>query len=332
MSNPLVLSRLIDFAKRQYTASQYGLIVWGHGTGWRGGSNISGNMPEPVKAVAIDDTTASYMPLSSFGSAVADKGLSVIGFDTCFSALLEVAYQLKDVKDSTSNETYMVGSAGVVPANGWNYQAVFTSFLGKQAMSADDFSQSVVTQFRAQYTGTPNTSISRIKLKNAANLFTAFENFAGVLADSITTVESKDIVLNIILNSVNSYYFNPPSDLYIDLYDFAVKIKSVSGNITTNNSAINKAADDLQAAINAAITASWTQSATNNNENNKKQVGVHVIGITAQGVPTTSHSPDYIRGSMSMNKSAFVENSTHWVPNSTPSPASLLDKLFYWRY
>jgi hypothetical protein len=116
--------------------------------------------------------------------------------------------------------------------------------------------------------------------------------------------------------------------LYIDLYSFADQIKSVSGFIATDNSVINKAADDLQAAVNDVITAAWVQNSTKN----QKQIGVYVIGITAQGVPATGHSPDYIRGSMSMTKSAFVENSTHWVPNSTPSAASLLDKLFYWQY
>jgi len=54
-ADPLVLSRLIDFAKLAYPAAHYALFVWGHGTGWRGGAGAE-TKPGPMKAVAFDDT------------------------------------------------------------------------------------------------------------------------------------------------------------------------------------------------------------------------------------------------------------------------------------
>jgi hypothetical protein len=84
----------------------------------------------------------------------------------------------------------------------------------------------------------------------------------------------------------------------------------------------------VQTAINAAVTAAWPVKSPKEN----RQIGVYVTGLISPGVPATSHSPNYIRGSTSMNKSAFVEDSIHWVPNQPSKEASLLDKLFYLQY
>jgi hypothetical protein len=61
-------------------------------------------------------------------------------------------------------------------------------------------------------------------------------------------------------------------------------------------------------------------------------MGVHVIPLQGIAVPAAAHELAYIRGSKSIDKSRFVENSRHWVPNSVPQSDSLLDKLFYWIY
>ncbi|MDR3284074.1 MAG: hypothetical protein LBS97_02720, partial [Treponema sp.] len=320
MSDSLVLSRLISFAKREYAANNYGLIVWGHGTGWRGSGTMNAAVPAPLKAIAFDDSTGHYMTLPSFGTAVSGKGLSVIGFDTCFSALLEVAYQIKD-----SGAQYMVGSPGVIPSNGWDYQALFTSFFGKSALTSAVFCDCVVTQFKNQYSGTNGANISRIKLSEVTNLFNAFEYFAGLLAQGITAA-SRQMVLNALLNSTDAYYFSPPSDYYVDILDFAQTMVSLGDSLTTNTALKNNIANAgtaLESALNAAVTSSWSAA------NIPHPLGIYVTSLTAPGVPAASHPAEYIRGSMESNKSAFVENSIHWAPNQTPSAASLLDKLFY---
>ncbi len=82
MSSPYVLKGILEYAKDAYEAEQYGLIVWGHGAGWRG--------------IVKDETSGrSAMPVSRLGSAVKDKGLRIIGFDTGFAGNIEVMYELK---------------------------------------------------------------------------------------------------------------------------------------------------------------------------------------------------------------------------------------------
>jgi hypothetical protein len=322
-ADPMVLSRLIDFAKRAYPAEHYALFVWGHGSGWRGRS--SDDAPyDPLKAIAIDDTHGQYMSLPSFGRAIAGKGLSVIGFDTCYGAILEVAYQVKN-----SAELF-IGSEGAILSTGWDYTALFSDFIQKPSLSTTDLGNSIQYQYSERYGGLGNASISQIRLSQVENLFNKFNDFSGTVADSITTQASRTAVLNQIMQNVESYYFTSfPSDLFIDIFDFSKKITAIRANITSNSiqqDAIADAANELENALTLAVPSSWAQNGT------AKKIGVHVIPLQGMAVPVSSHELAYIKNSMVIDKSAFVENSMHWVPNAVPQSSSLLDKLFYWNY
>ncbi|MDR1105017.1 MAG: hypothetical protein LBL44_01545 [Treponema sp.] len=321
MSDPLVLSRLLAFAKRVYPAENYGLLVWGHGTGWRSGGTVSGTLPEPLKAVAFDDTSTHFMGLPSLGEAVSGQGLSVIAFDTCFGALLEIAYQIRNSAE------WFVGSEGVIPSTGWNYAGLFTSFLQKPFLLPGDFCDSAMDQFIGQYSGVAGSAISKIKLSEVSALFSAFETFSGTLARNITSIPIRDAVLTSVLTTVESYYFTSyPSDLYIDIYDFSQKMIAMRTSITSDpleQNAISVSGTLLQSALQNAVPSSWAKNGTT------MKLGVHVIPLQAASVPRSSHEGEYINGSASLGKSAFVENSVHWVPHAVPQTDSFLDKLFY---
>jgi hypothetical protein len=320
-ADPLVLSRLIDFAKRVYPAEQYALFIWGHGTGWRGGLN-NYNLPEPVKAVAFDDKNGQYMSLPSFGRAVAGKDLSVIAFDTCYGALLEVAYQIRN------DAELFVGSEGEIMSTGWDYTALFTGFLGKEMLTAFDLGDAIQKQFRNQYASLGNATISQILLSQVNELFNRFNDFSGAVAEAITVEPAKDAVLNKILREVESYFFASfPSDMYIDILDFSKKISAMRESITLNSDqqkAISDAANKLEEALALAVPSSWAKNGTS------KKIGVHFIPLQGIAVPAALHELAYVRGSVALDKSAFVEDSEHWVPNAVPESDSLLDKLFYY--
>jgi len=322
-ADPLVLSRLLDFARRVYPAEHYALFMWGHGTGWRGGNNNK-NLAEPVKAVAIDDTSEQYMSLPAFGRAVAGKGLSVIAFDTCYGALLEVAYQVRNAAE------LFVGSEGEIMSTGWDYTALFTEFLSKENFTVSGLGNAIQKQFSNQYASLSNATISQIQLPKVNNLFLCFNDFSGAVAEAITSEAAKNAVLNQILHNVESYFFSPfPSDMYIDIFDFTKKISAIQESITSDSdqqSAISDAINKLEEALDMAVPSSWAKNGTS------KKIGVHVIPLQSTAVPVALHKEAYIRGSMALDKSAFVEDSEHWVPNYIPKNDSLLDKLFYWTY
>jgi hypothetical protein len=317
------LSRLVDFAKRVYPAEQYALFIWGHGTGWRGGVN-NDKLPEPARAVAFDDTHRQYMSLPSFGRAVAGKGISVIAFDTCYGALLEVAYQIRN------DAKLLVGSEGEILSTGWDYTALFTNFISRKSPTASDLGSAIQKQFSEHYASLNNATISQIQLPQVNNLFLRFNDFSGAVAEAITAESAKDAVLNEILHNVESYYFTSfPSDMYVDIFDFAKKTAAIREIITSDadqQEAILVSVNKLEEALSLAVPSSWAKNGTT------KKIGVHVIPFQGIAVPAAKHELAYIRGSMAMDKSAFVEDSEHWVPNVPPKSDSLLDKLFYWTY
>ena len=103
-----VLKGFVEFGKEVYPAENYALIIWGHGTGWR--------------AVAMDDHTGSFMRVYELDSALENKDLCVIGFDTCFGGVIENVYELKNCSDFT------VACPGVTPGAGWNYKELLEDF------------------------------------------------------------------------------------------------------------------------------------------------------------------------------------------------------------
>jgi len=322
-ADPLVLTRLIDFAQRSYPAENYALFVWGHGTGWRSGPSMEATQA-PCKAVAFDDTHGQYMPLPSFGRAIADKGLSLIGFDTCYAAVLELAYQIRN------DAELFVGSEGEILSNGWDYTALFSDFLGKPNLTVNDLGDSIQEMFASQYASLNNATISQVRLPEIEDLFAKFDAFAGTLALAITSEPARGAVLDQMLHNVEGYHFTSfPSDLYIDIFDFSKKISGILSDITPDSvsqTEILTAANNLEGALIRAVPSSWAKNGTT------QKLGIHVIPLQGIAVPASSHELAYVRGSMAIDKSSFVENSQHWVPNAIPQNDSLLDKLFYWTY
>jgi len=318
-ADPLVLSKLIDFAKREYPANQYALIVWGHGTGWRSSPDAESKIA-PNKAVAFDDTHGQYMSLPAFGRAVAGKGLYFIGFDTCYAALIEVAYQLK-------NSAYiLVGSEGAIPSTGWDYTALFNFLLPYTNPTVNALANSALNQFSFQYAALNNATISQIYLGYGTFehlLYKNFNDFARLAALAIKTQETRDRVLNEILHNVKSYYSTSyPSDLYVDIRDLYLKIAPLVGiTITPSDSLLM----DLDYSV-----VSWSNDGTPYSDETPR-IGIHFCTLLGPGVPAPRHEDAYIRGSMVMEKGAFVEaQDNYWAPNTIPRSDSLLDKLFYW--
>jgi hypothetical protein len=315
MSDNIVLEKFINFGKEQYPATNYGLILWGHGTGWRSGGTMAAS-----RGVAIDDSSVTYMSLSSLGDALSGKNLSFIGIDTCFGALLETAYELR------ADAQYLAASPGLIPSAGWNYEALFTDFLAKVKANRTslELGKSVVSAFKSQYTSENGASISLINLSNVNTLFSAFDTFAENAANYLSNETRRNTVSSAVLfGSVKNYYQSPSAggteDYYIDIKSFA---NYLSGVFSTS----------LITALTNAIPASWSKAEGDNSRN----IGVYLTEIQRSGSNmVASELPDtYSYGNSASGIIDFVKNSANWPPSygSTPRATSFLDKLFRWTY
>lgn len=293
MGNPQVLSGFITYAKRKYAADNYILIIWGHGTGWRFSEKSEG------RAVAVDDTSDSFMTVKELGAALKNKELNLIGFDTCFGGIFENVYELKECSN------YIVASPDITPSVGWNYTQLLENI---SVCESDDF---VMAQTMAESSSVNTTIIENGKLND---VMAAIETFSKQLADSITTSQKRDEVFGTLF-AVKSYcYSQYPCDMYLDLYEMADVYKSAENETLVQN------AIALQNVLTSCGETKGSQNI---------QLGIHFIPKTSAQTIATQHASDYIKKTENTTQCAFIKESLWWVPTESGTSGSLLDKLFY---
>ena len=220
MANYHVLKSFVEFAKENYRAQNYALIIWGHGSGWR-------YRPcKPARAVAIDDKTDSYMCVRDLGLALENQELNVIAFDTCFGSVFENLYELKDCCE------YLVASPGITATAGWNYKKLL------EELDQSDFSPATISALmkESSESQTSITATSQLPL-----IMDALENFSEKLASSICDNSSRISVMNTLKTAVSYSYIQYPCDLFLDIHSMTL------GFTTDENPALTLAASQLEA-------------------------------------------------------------------------------------
>ncbi len=322
LSDPVNLRRFLSFARRAYAAEEYSLTIWGHGTGWRGGSYLAGDAVAPMKAVAVDATSGTYMTVAGLGDALSGENLSVIGFDTCFGALLEVAYELRDCGSA------LVASEGPVRETGWDYASLYSAVDGGSAAGA--LTAAMVDQFGASYGSVGNATISAVDLSAVAPLLSAFNAWSSSLAAIISTAPEQAAVRAALFDSssIDAFYLaDTASDYYADVASLVSMALALTGAGTLAGpeaAALNSRSSALLASLGAAVTRCWSAEYGGG----RKQLGVFVIGVNGDKVPLASHGPSYVRGS-GVDTGDFVKACDGWVPSVDPSDASFLNRVFY---
>lgn len=303
MADPWVLEGFLEYVMEIYPARHTVLVIWGHGTGWRSTESIINT----TRAVAIDDTSGSYMRTSQLESAVAGKGLSAIIFDTCFGSTVETVYQL------APHAQLLAGPAGLTPAAGLDYQKVLETLT--EGSDLTSLIQAVTADNSNRDQGAKMSVIDTAKVQMLRD---SVEEFAKTLANTITCGSERDIVADILLKETRSYHHsNYPCDLFLDVADMAKKFTSYS-----ETSVAEKAQELLEVVNNAVITPHADIG----------QVAIHLIPLAGKNTTATSHSQEYVKGNGVSEQGRFVTESWGWAPTDRGTGGSLLDKLFYTTY
>ena len=279
-----VLKTFIEFGKANYKAQNYALIMWGHGTGWRAGPS--------TRAVAIDDTTKSYISVKELGAALCGQDLCVIGFDTCFGSTFENLYELKNCAQ------YITASPSLTPAAGWDYHELLNK-LG--ACKLPEEIASVMKDASRQ-------PLTVTKTSELTDIMNCIENFSKSLSAEITDESARRQVLDNLLNTKSYCYTSFPSDMYIDLFSMA------HGFSTSQDEELRAASQNLCNATSGLA------------------IGLLLMPKISDGVLAACHSPDYIKNDDNQSQCAFIKDSVWWVPTKNGNSQSLLDKLFYWNF
>ena len=300
MGNFNVLRNFITFAKNEYEAEKYCLIIWGHGTGWRY-SSLPKNQTAS-RAVAIDDKSATYMSVSQMGRALKNQGLCVVGFDTCFAGVFENVYEIKN------HTAYTVASPGVSPSAGWDYRCLL------EDLSECSFTTKEIAQIMAQSSAVNTSVFDNSKLYDVME---KFETFAEKLSGTINSAQERNSILDD-FQKIKSYsYRQYPCDLFIDIRAMADYYSSSS------NTGLLQASKNLRNAIDRAASTSGSEN---------PQLGIHLIPLIDSNVYSAFHSIDYKKDFNNTDQCMFIKESQWWVPSLDGTSQSLLDKLFYWSY
>lgn len=105
-ADPEVFKRVLDDAVRMYPADSYGLVVFSHGYGWLPSSSA-------LRSIIVDQD--EEMDVKDLADAIPEGKFGYVIFEACFSAGIELAYELKDKVD------YVFGSSAEIVSPGYLY-------------------------------------------------------------------------------------------------------------------------------------------------------------------------------------------------------------------
>jgi hypothetical protein len=145
---------LVEFAtwaKTNYPAKRYMLVVWNHGAGWIKSRGLGD------KGISYDDQTGHHITTPQLGTALKAIGkVDVYGSDACLMQMPEVDYEIKDYAD------YIVGSEETEPGDGYTYNLLLGPLVDKPAMGGEELGKLAVNAYADHY-GTQDHTQSLVK-------------------------------------------------------------------------------------------------------------------------------------------------------------------------
>ncbi len=205
MGDPITLANFANWAKNNYPASNYLLIIWNHGEGWR----KAGGSIEPIRAVSYDESSGNQISVANgeLSQALSSIGhVDIIGFDACLMQMWEVMVNVSEYADC------MVGSEETESAYGWNYTGFLNDLSINPMMDPISLGKSIINNSN-------QATLSVIDLTQIGNLTLCVDTFA------LELMRAKDEGYTDTIKTARNRTHNFYEWSYIDLYDFADHIR-----------------------------------------------------------------------------------------------------------
>ncbi len=322
MASRDTLSGLISFSIKEFPAKHTGLVIWGHGSGFRGDEDVSLLNSQAMRYYASDNysqTTMSLVEMKKGIEAGIKKGgkkLDFIGFDTCFSMNMETVYQLHNLSD------FICGAPGVESADGWNYDQILEKF-GETDGTAEDFCMTLALEFEKQYQDYQYACFSVIDCSKTDFLFNATDEFFKE-ASRLMNSYSLQVAVKKKLFDSKIYYDSGsyPCDRYLNLYEMAGTITNEYAYYGLN---ISSRYANLENALKQAL---YVSSGSSKNGVSLYPLGLYFATFNASSVVQLPYTQFYVWGTRIEEKCDFVKRFSSYVPTAEGN-ISFLDKLFY---
>lgn len=139
MADKQTLTDFINWAKTNYPAERYGLVLWSHGGGWKADKLSRG-------ALIDSGTSSTPMSVQDMASAIqAAGGVDLINFDACLMGMYEVAYQMR------SAGKVLVASEESIPGLGNPYTAVLNRLVATPGQDVGTLARGIVSDYDSYY-------------------------------------------------------------------------------------------------------------------------------------------------------------------------------------
>ncbi len=198
------------------------MIFSGHGDGFQPDTFLRDDNPSSHITVRELHHNLDWMKNNIFGG----EKFGILGFDSCVTSTLEVAYEMADVAD------FLVASQGFVPNSGWDYGKIISKIkeikqneLTKKLLT-DIFLESFVKS-NEDYSlySERSIDISSCDLTQISNLVGDTNALGKTMNNAMKMNYSVNIIGPIVLNS----HFSCQTHLFeqsVDLKDFCENLKS----------------------------------------------------------------------------------------------------------
>lgn len=211
------MADFVKWAKKEYPAKRYILIVWNHGSGWA--KKVSDDIVFWTRGISYDDETGNHISTPDFGKALAATGkIDIVGMDACLMQMASVVYALKD------NVDVIVASEETEPGDGYDYTLMFKAIVAKPAASTDELSKFIVDAFIESY-GSRGVTQSAVRTAAMSGLLSRL----GEWTEMIIAAEEKDVADNAKRN-VQDFAYSTSKDLrhYIQLVTEGTKNEALA--------------------------------------------------------------------------------------------------------
>ncbi len=228
---------LVEFArwaKTNYPAKRYMLIIWNHGSGWAslGKTMVPQN---ENKGISYDDETGNHITTTEMGSAFAQIGkIDLYASDACLMQDMGVVHQIAPYTE------VIVGSEEIEPGDGYDYSGFFKAFAAKPTATPTEVGAMIVNSFKNYYVP-KGDDVTTSTLQSAA--VPTLLRKMDVLAAAILANNDIEAARRAAAKSIKYYYEDQK-----DLGDFAKRLMLESAN-----PAVKQAASEVISALRTAV-------------------------------------------------------------------------------
>ena len=213
MGDPQELQSFIAWAKQNYPADHYALVLSSHGDGWKG---FGPDETFPAGTREKNDT----LFMGELSTALAGQNFEWIAFDACLMAAVEVAHQIQPFAH------YLLSSEEVTYATDFPYEQMAAHLTANPGWTGDQFIDDIFKEYvpRAQANSAQQYEISVMDLTRLPDLVVNLRSWADLLAPGMSLFQKRDDpsdnVQVLTMNQINVVE-NFTDKNFIDLYHFA---------------------------------------------------------------------------------------------------------------